>query len=199
MTNKKSIVFATSNQNKILEINKLLTSDLNIEIKTLADINVTEDIPETGKTIKENAIQKASYIYNNYGFNCFAEDTGLLVDSLNGEPGIYSARYAGEDRNDNNNIKKILKSLNNTPNRSAHFKTVIALILEGETYTFEGKIEGEITKEPQGISGFGYDPIFRPSGYNQTFAEIGLDEKNKISHRAKALKKLISFLASKIN
>ncbi len=196
MTNKKTIVFATSNQNKILEINKLLTSDLNLEIKTLADINVTEDIPETGKTITENAIQKASYIYNNYGFNCFAEDTGLLVDALNGEPGIYSARYAGEDRNDNKNIKKILKNLNNTSNRNAHFKTVIALILDGETYTFEGKIEGEITKEPQGTSGFGYDPIFKPRGYNQTFAEIGLEEKNKISHRAKALDKLISFLES---
>ncbi len=196
MTNKKSIVFATSNQNKILEINKLLTNDLNIEIKTLSDINVTEDIPETGKTIKENAIQKASYIYNKYGYNCFAEDTGLLVDALNGEPGIYSARYAGEDRNDNKNIDKILTNLNNTPNRHAHFKTVIALLLEGKTYTFEGKIEGEITTAPQGTSGFGYDPIFRPNGYNRTFAEIGLEEKNKISHRAKALDKLINFLES---
>ncbi len=196
MTNKKSLVFATSNQNKLLEINKLLTSDLNIEIKTLSDINVTEDIPETGKTIEENAIQKAAYIYNKYGYNCFAEDTGLLVDALNGEPGIYSARYAGEDRNDNKNIEKILSNLNSATNRNAHFKTVIALILEGETFIFEGKIEGEITTAPQGTSGFGYDPIFRPNGYNRTFAEIGLEEKNKISHRAKALFKLTGFLES---
>lgn len=194
MHNKSTLVFATSNKNKIQEINKLLPKNLNLIIKSNAEVEITEDIPETGRTIKENAIQKARYVYNNYSFNCFSEDTGLIVDELNGEPGIHSARYAGNERSDKNNIKKILKNIGQSANRKARFMTVIALIIDEKLFTFEGIVEGKISYKAIGDSGFGYDPIFIPDGFNQTFAEIGIDFKNKISHRAKAVKKLIDFL-----
>ena len=153
-----------------------------------------EDIPETGSTIKENAILKAQYVFDNYKLDCFSEDTGLMIDALNGEPGIYSGRYAGEEKNDKKNIEKVLGNLKNKENRIARFITVIALILEGNLYTFEGIVEGKIAKTPRGNKGFGYDPVFIPDGYNKSFAELGLDTKNKISHRAKAIKKLLEFL-----
>ncbi len=194
MADYKELVFATSNNNKIIEINRLLPKNLLISLKMLHDMGIEEELPETRSTIEGNAIQKAQYIYDNYGYNCFAEDTGLVVKSLNGEPGIYSARYAGEDRDDDKNMNKVLEKLKTKSNRRAHFKTVIALIIDGILHTFEGKIEGEISLSKRGDSGFGYDPIFRPNGYDQTFAEIGINEKNKISHRAKALNKLITFL-----
>jgi len=194
MENKTTLVFATSNKNKIKEINKLLPDNLNIVIKSNKDMGILEDIPETGLTIQENAIQKATYVYEKYGYNCFSEDTGLIVETLNGEPGIYSARYAGEERDDNKNMQKILDKLIDSKNRNAHFKTVIALIIDGNLQLFEGIVEGIITTEKSGDSGFGYDPIFQPNGYNQTFAQIGMEEKNKISHRAKALEKLLIHL-----
>lgn len=194
MDNKNTIVFATSNNNKIFEINKLLPKDLNIIIKSKDIVGINEEIPETGKTIEENAIQKAKYVYDNYGYNCFGEDTGLFVESLNGEPGIYSARYAGEDRNDFKNIQKILDKLKKHKNRKAYFKTVIALIINGDLFTFEGKIKGDIVKSPKGEKGFGYDPIFQPVGFNKTFAELGIDIKNNISHRALALNKFLKHL-----
>ena len=193
MHNKSTLVFATSNKNKIQEINKLLPDNLNINIKSNAEVDINEEIPETGKTIEENAIQKARYVYDNYNFNCFSEDTGLIVDELNGEPGIYSARYAGNERSDENNIKKVLNNLGQTTNRKARFKTVIALIIGEKLFTFEGIVEGKISMKPAGNGGFGYDPIFIPDNFDKTFAQIGLAEKNKISHRARAIKKLIDF------
>ena len=194
MENKKILVFATSNNNKIIEANKLLSSGTPYNIISKKDAGILEDIPETGKTIEENAIQKAKYISGNYKMDCFAEDTGLIIDALNGEPGIYSGRYAGEDKNDKKNIAKVLKNLAGKSDRSARFKTVIALILKGKLHLFEGVVEGKITESPRGESGFGYDPIFVPDGFDQTFAELGLETKNSISHRAKAMKKLNDFL-----
>jgi len=190
----KNLIFATSNKNKIAEINKLLPKNLSLSISTMGEMGIEEDIPETGNSLEENAIQKAMYIYDKYGYNCFAEDTGLIVNSLDGEPGIYSARYAGKERSSEKNMEKVLNKLKGIQDRSAYFKTVIALIVEGELKTFEGVINGEITLSKTGDSGFGYDPIFKPEGYDKTFAEIGLSEKNKISHRAKALKKLVNYL-----
>ncbi len=190
----KNLIFATSNKNKIAEINKLLPKNLSLSISTMGEMGIEEDIPETGNTLEENAIQKAMYIYDKYGYNCFAEDTGLVVNSLDGKPGIYSARYAGKERSSEKNMEKVLNKLKGIQDRSAYFKTVIALIIEGELKTFEGVINGEITLSKTGDSGFGYDPIFKPEGYDKTFAEIGLSEKNKISHRAKALKKLVNYL-----
>jgi len=197
MTNKYNIVFATSNKNKIIELNKLLPKYSNIIIKNLKDVNIIEDIPETSNTIEGNAIQKAKYVFEKYGYNCFSEDTGLIIDSLNGEPGIYSARYAGKNRNSNDNMDKVLLNLKNKKSRNAHFKTVIALNISGQIFTFEGKVEGQITMSKIGISGFGYDPIFQPIGYSETFAELDIEGKNKISHRGKAVKKLIAFFKSK--
>ncbi len=194
MENKKTLIFATSNDNKIIEANKLLGSHSNYTIISKKDAGIMEDIPETGSTIKENAILKAQYVFDNYKLDCFSEDTGLMIDALNGEPGIYSGRYAGEEKNDKKNIEKVLGNLKNKENRIARFITVIALILEGNLYTFEGIVEGKIAKTPRGNKGFGYDPVFIPDGYNKSFAELGLDTKNKISHRAKAIKKLLEFL-----
>ena len=190
----KNLIFATSNKNKIAEINKLLPKNLSLSISTMGEMGIEEDIPETGNTLEENAIQKAMYIYDKYGYNCFAEDTGLVVNSLDGEPGIYSARYAGKERSSEKNMGKVLNKLKGIQDRSACFKTVIALVINGELKTFEGKINGVITLTKTGDSGFGYDPIFKPAGYDKTFAEIGFSEKNKISHRAKALKKLLDYL-----
>lgn len=186
------LVFATNNKNKIKEIKHLLNNSL--EILSLEDIKCFEDIPETSDTIEGNAIQKAQYVYENYGYNCFADDTGLEIEALNGEPGIYSARYAGEEKNPEMNMNKVLDKLKNVSNRNARFKTVIALIVDGKTTCFEGIVEGEITHAKSGSEGFGYDPIFMPKGYNKTYSEMSLDIKNTMSHRAIATKKLIAFL-----
>lgn len=186
------LVFATNNKNKIKEIKHLLNNSL--EILSLEDIQCFEDIPETSDTIEGNAIQKAQYVYENYGYNCFADDTGLEIEALNGEPGIYSARYAGEEKNPEMNMNKVLDKLKNVSNRNARFKTVIALIIDGKTTCFEGIVEGEITHAKSGSEGFGYDPIFMPKGYNKTYSEMSLDIKNTMSHRAIATKKLIAFL-----
>ena len=187
----KKIVFATGNSNKIKEIKSAISS---FEIVGLKGLGITEKLPETGKTLKENALQKAKYIYDKTGLNCFSDDTGLEVDALDNNPGVYSARYAGKDCNAENNMKKVLKGLSGVRNRKAQFKTVIALILDGKKYFFEGEVKGEILKEKKGSGGFGYDPIFRPNGYKRTFAQMSLSLKNKISHRGLAVNKLVSFL-----
>lgn len=186
------LVFATNNKNKIKEIKLLL--DNSLEILSLEDIGCLEDIPETADTIEGNAIQKARYVFDKYGYNCFADDTGLEIEALNGEPGIYSARYAGEQKNAEDNMNKVLKKLDGIENRSAQFKTVIALIINGETTCFEGIAEGEMTNKKSGSEGFGYDPIFKPKGFDITFSEMDLTLKNKISHRANATFKLIGYL-----
>ncbi len=187
----KKIVFATANPNKLKEVSIAIN---NFDIVGLKDIGITEKIPETGATLKENAIQKAKYIYNKTGFNCFSDDTGLEIEGLGNRPGVYSARYAGTDCNAEENIKKVLRELGASTNRKAYFKTLIILILNGEEYCFEGKVKGEILKEKTGSGGFGYDPIFRPNGYEESFAEMSIGLKNKISHRGLAVKKLVAFL-----
>ncbi len=186
------IVFATNNPNKILEIQSMLPD--NIKIISLESIGCHEDIPETADTIEGNAIQKSNYVLEKYGYDCFADDTGLEVEVLNNEPGVFSARYAGEQRNANDNMNKLLANLENKSNRSAQFKTVICLNLNGEQHLFTGIAKGEIIKNKSGNGGFGYDPIFRPDGFQETFAEISLELKNKISHRGKATAELIRFL-----
>ena len=190
------IVFATNNANKILEIQSMLPPS--IEIISLQSIGCHEDIPETADTIEENAIMKANYVTSNYGYECFADDTGLEVDILNGEPGVYSARYAGDQRNADDNMSKLLLNLKNKNNRDAQFKTVIALNLNGEQHLFTGIARGEITEEKTGNQGFGYDPVFRPEKYQETFAQLSLETKNEISHRGKATRQLIQFL-NKVN
>lgn len=189
------IVFATCNENKAKEIKALLPK--HIEILSLNDIGCSEEIEETEATIEGNAVLKAKYIKENYNYDCFADDTGLEVKSLDGAPGVFSARYAGEEKDANANMDKLLKELASHTNREAQFKTVIALTLNNETYTFEGIATGEITKEKHGNQGFGYDPIFLPTGYKNTFAELSFEEKNKISHRGLAIQKLIKFLNSR--
>ena len=186
------LVFATNNLNKLKEVQALVPN--HIELLSLNDIGCNEDIPETQPTIEDNAIQKAEYIKNNYGYDCFADDTGLEVDALNGEPGVYSARYAGPQRNAEDNMNKLLSALQHKPNRKAQFKTVIALHLNGKLKSFTGICKGEITSEKHGEKGFGYDPIFKAEGYDQTFAEISLEEKNKIGHRGKAVSMLVDYL-----
>ncbi len=187
------LIFATSNANKVSEVNKLLPE--NIKVHSLKDIGFTDELPETQATIEGNAIQKAETLYKLIGKNCFAEDTGLIVPALNGEPGVYSARYAGPQKNDLNNMNLLLKNLQKHSDRSAYFKTVIALFIDGKHYTFEGRAEGFIIESPRGNQGFGYDPVFLPNGYNTTFAEMNMSEKGSISHRAKALSLLIEHLA----
>jgi XTP/dITP diphosphohydrolase len=186
-----NIVFATNNLNKLKEVQSMLPT--NIHILSLTDIGCNEDIPETQNTIEGNAIQKAEYIKDNYGYNCFADDTGLEVEALNNQPGVYSARYAGAQRNNEDNINLLLKNLKNKTSRNAQFKTVIALHLNNQMHTFTGICKGEITLQKQGNKGFGYDPIFKPINYNQTFAEMSLDEKNQIGHRGKAIRQLVDF------
>ena len=187
------IVFATNNQHKLDEIRGILGDGF--EIVSLNDIGCHEDIPETGKTLEENALQKAQYVYEHYHVNCFADDTGLEVDALNGAPGVYSARYAGGEGHDSEaNMKKLLAELENNDNRKARFRTVIALIIDGKVTTFDGIVNGSITEGKRGGEGFGYDPIFMPEGFNKTFAELGLNIKNNISHRAKAVQKLADYL-----
>ncbi len=185
-------VFATNNEHKLKEIIQLLNN--NFEVLTLSQIGCFDDIPETGNTLEENALQKACYVYQKYGCNCFADDTGLEIEALNNAPGIYSARYAGEEKDPQANMNKVLNELEGIENRNAQFRTVVALIVDGKEFLFEGIIRGEIIKEKKGIDGFGYDPVFKPEGYNQTFAEMDLTLKNKISHRAQAINKLTKFL-----
>lgn len=189
------LVFASNNKNKIKEIQLLVPSS--IEIISLQDIGCTEDIPETANTIEGNAILKANYITEKYGLNCFADDSGLEVESLNGEPGVYSARYAGEPKNEDNNMNKLLSNLKDKTNRKANFKTVICLNINGEQHLFTGIINGKIIEEKIGTNGFGYDPIFVANGYIKTFAELSTEEKSTISHRGIAVKKLIAFLIVK--
>lgn len=186
------LIFASSNKNKIVELQSMLPDT--ITILSLESIGCFEDIPETSDTIEGNAIQKANYITEKYGFDCFADDTGLEVDSLNGAPGVYSARYAGPQRNADDNMTQLLEALSGKENRNAQFKTVIALNLRGKQYLFTGTARGEITVAKTGNQGFGYDPIFRPIGYEETFAQLSLAIKNKISHRGKATQQLIDFL-----
>lgn len=186
------LVFATNNENKIKEIKLALGQKF--EILSLKDINCTEELPETQETLKGNALQKAKYVFEHYNVNCFSDDTGLVIDALNGEPGVYSARYAGEQNNAEANMQKVLKNLKGAENRVAYFETSIALIINGEEHIFTGKAEGEILKEKSGAEGFGYDPIFKPNGFEKTFAEMTMKEKNLISHRGKAFAKMISFL-----
>ena len=198
------IVFATNNEHKLSEIRHILGSQF--EVVSLADIGCHEDIPETGQTLEENALMKAQYIYDHYHVDCFADDTGLEVEALNGAPGVYSARYAGGEGHDSEaNMTKLLKELGENNNRKARFRTVIALIQKRdvcpcgctsikEIHQFEGIVNGEIIRERRGGEGFGYDPIFQPDGYDKTFAELGADIKNNISHRARATAKLAEFL-----
>lgn len=186
------LVSATNNTNKIKEIKQLLPSS--IQLLSLQEIKCLEDIPETSPTIEGNAIQKAEYVYKNYGYNCFADDTGLEIDALNGEPGVYSARYAGEQKNANDNINLVLEKLKGIENRNARFITVITLIIDGKITCFKGVVEGVITQTKSGSEGFGYDPIFKPNGFDITFSEMDLEQKNKISHRGKAVRKLTEYL-----
>lgn len=186
------LVFATNNLNKLNEVQSLIPD--RITLLSLEDINCFEDVPETQDTIEGNAIQKAAYIKKHYGYDCFADDTGLEVDALSGAPGVYSARYAGPQRNSEDNIQKLLENLKDATSRSAQFKTVIALELHGTQHQFTGICKGEITKNKHGEKGFGYDPIFKAEGYEQTFAELSLEEKNRIGHRGKAVNQLIAFL-----
>lgn len=187
------IVFATNNQHKILEVTKILPSTF--ELRTLKDIGCHEEIPETAATLEGNSFQKANFIYTKYGKNCIADDTGLEVTALNGAPGVRSARYAGEPSNPAKNIEKILQELKDKTVRTAQFRTIFTLILNGNIYQFEGTVKGKIINSPRGEGGFGYDPVFVPKNYTQTFAELPLEVKNKISHRGLATKKLIDFLS----
>ena len=186
------LVFASNNKNKIKEIQQLVPST--IQILSLEDIGCYDDIPETAHTIEGNAILKANYVTQKYGLNCFSDDSGLEVEVLNGEPGVYSARYAGEPKDDNNNITKLLLHLKDKTNRKANFKTVICLNINEQQHLFTGIINGKITEEKMGNNGFGYDPIFIANGYTKTFAELSIEEKSAISHRGIAVKKLIEFL-----
>ena len=186
------LVFASNNKNKIQEIQALVPNT--IQIVSLEDIGCTEDIPETADTIEGNAILKANYVTEKYGFDCFADDTGLEVDALNGAPGVYSARYAGEQKDANDNMDKLLSELKDESNRKANFKTVIALNLNGKQNLFTGIINGKIIEEKIGTNGFGYDPIFVADGFDKTFAELSMEEKSTISHRGIAVKELILFL-----
>ena len=189
----KKLVFATNNAHKLEEIRAILGDK--VEILSLNDINCHADIPETADTLQGNAALKAQYIYENYGLDCFADDTGLEVEALNGAPGIYSARYAGGEGHDSEaNMKKLLSEMQDKENRKARFRTVISLIEGGEEHFFEGIVNGSIIRERKGGAGFGYDPVFMPDGYSETFAEMGNDEKNKISHRARAVQKLCEYL-----
>jgi len=187
------IVFATHNQHKLIEVQALLPKS--IELLSLTDINCTQEIPETANTLQGNAKLKADFVTSNYTYSCFADDTGLEVASLNGEPGVYSARYAGAEANAENNMQKLLINLEGKTNRKAQFKTVIALNLKGEQHLFEGICKGEILYKKQGEQGFGYDPIFKPEGFDTSFAEMTMQEKSAISHRGKAIQELVAFLA----
>jgi XTP/dITP diphosphohydrolase len=186
------LVFASSNENKVAELRAVLPAQF--DLISLNDIGFTDDIPETSDTLEGNALLKARYIATRYNINCFADDTGLEVEALNGAPGVYSARYAGPQRSDKDNMQKLLTELAGKPNRNARFRTAIALILDGKEYLFEGVVDGQIVHEPTGTNGFGYDPLFEPENCGKTFAEQDMQEKNTRSHRARAMKKLVDFL-----
>lgn len=186
------LIFATHNQHKTQEVLEILGGKW--DVKNLHDLGCEEEIPETSDTLKGNALQKAQYVYEKYGVDCFADDTGLEVEALDGRPGVYSARYAGEHCSFADNVNKMLKEMDGKNNRKACFKTVIALILKGKTYFFEGRVDGEILTAATGEAGFGYDPIFRPDGFEKSFAEMSADDKNAISHRGRAMQKLVQFL-----
>ena len=189
----KKFVFATNNAHKLEEVREILRNQ--VEVLSLKDIQCHEEIPETADTLEGNAHIKSAFVYQRYGMNCFADDTGLEVEALNGAPGVYSARYAGGEGHDSQaNMNKLLRELENEKNRKARFRTVVSLIVDGEEHLFEGIVNGEIIREKRGTTGFGYDPIFRPDGYDQTFAELGNEIKNRISHRAQAVQKLCEFL-----
>lgn len=186
------LVFASNNKNKIREVAQMFPPT--IEILSLEDIGCYDEIPETADTIEENAILKANYVTNHYGYDCFADDSGLEVDALDGAPGVISARYAGDQRSDSDNTQKLLSELDGKTNREAQFKTVIALNIRGLQLLFTGIVRGEITTAPSGNGGFGYDPVFKATGYDQTFAEIAAEEKNRIGHRGSAVRQLIHYL-----
>lgn len=188
----RKLVFATNNAHKLEEIQALLGDEF--QLLGLKDIGCHEEIPEERPTLEGNARQKAFYVFEKYGYSCFADDTGLEVEALDGAPGVYSARYAGEEKNSEANMDKVLDKLAKINNRKARFRTVISLVIRGEEKQFEGIVEGEITREKNGKSGFGYDPVFLPSGFRKTFAEMSLGEKNKISHRGRAVEKLVRHL-----
>jgi XTP/dITP diphosphohydrolase len=190
----QQLVFATNNRHKLDEVADKIKGQL--KLLTLNDIGCSDDIEETGLTFRENASIKSNFIYHKYKLNCFGDDSGLEIDALNGEPGVFSARYAGKHGNHEANINKVLTNLKNETNRRARFRTVISLLWEGQEHFFEGTVEGTIRHEKSGSEGFGYDPIFEPAGYNITFAEMSLEEKNKISHRAKAVEQLVAFLGT---
>jgi XTP/dITP diphosphohydrolase len=186
------LVFATNNKHKLGELQAILGD--RVHLLSLKDIGCNEDIPEEQETLEGNASQKAFYVYNKFGYNCFADDTGLEIDALNGDPGVYSARYAGEEKSAEANMNKVLAGLFKIKNRNARFRTVISLVIDGTEKQFEGLVEGEILAEKRGGSGFGYDPIFQPAGFSQTFAEMNLTDKNKISHRGRAVEKLVLYI-----
>jgi XTP/dITP diphosphohydrolase len=188
----KELIFATHNAHKVQEVIALLPED--VTVKSLSDIGFADEIPETGATLEQNALSKAYYIWRKLGKNCFAEDSGLEIDALNGEPGVYSARYAGNEKNDKANLQKVLENLKGKTERKARFKTVFYLIWNGTKWQFEGQVEGTITESEKGNGGFGYDPVFLPVGHSKTFAEMSQEEKSQISHRAIALNKMIDFL-----
>ena len=190
----KTLVFATNNKHKLDEVRKI-TAPL-VRIVSLEEIGCHDDIPETANTLEGNALQKARYIKEHYGLDCFADDTGLEVEALNNAPGVYSARYAGLGHDSEANMRKLLQELTGETNRKARFRTVIALLLDGKETTFDGIINGTISEEKRGLSGFGYDPVFVPEGYTQSFAELGDEIKNQISHRALAVKKLADYLST---
>ncbi len=187
-----NLVFVTNNHHKLEEIQAILGG--HFKLLSLTDIGCYEEIPEEEPTLEGNAHQKAFYVFDRYGYPCFADDTGLEIEALNRKPGVYSARYAGKEKDANANMDKVLSKLSKINNRKARFRTVISLVINGMETQFEGIVEGEILTEKKGNSGFGYDPIFRPLGFNQTFAEMSLTDKNKISHRGRAVEKLVSYL-----
>lgn len=189
-----NLIIATNNAHKVEEIKSKLPK--HITVQSLAESNIKEDIPEEQDTLEGNALQKARYIYDKYKKDCFADDTGLEIDALEGAPGVYSARYAGENCSFNDNVQKVLKEMQSKHNRNARFRTVIALIIKGNEFLFEGEVMGQINKTQTGTKGFGYDPIFQPNGYSQSFAEMSLEQKNNISHRGIAVTKLIDFLTT---
>ena len=190
------LVFATNNKHKLEELQAIIGDK--IKLLSLKDIGCSEDIPEEQPTLEGNANQKSTYVFEKYGYPCFADDTGLEIEVLNGEPGVYSARYAGEEKSAEANMNKVLQKLAKIKNRKARFRTVISLIINGTENQFEGIVEGKIISEKKGVSGFGYDPIFQPDGFETTFAEMNIADKNKISHRARAVQKLIDFLKTSI-
>lgn len=193
--NVPMLVFATNNTHKLNELRNIVGDRYNI--MSLSDIDCHDDIPETAGTLRGNAEMKARYVKDHYGYDCFADDTGLMVDALNGEPGVYSARYAGPGHNSQANMELLLKNMEHSSDRGAHFSTVIALIEGERMHTFEGRVDGEILREPTGTEGFGYDPVFQPTGYDVSFAQMSQQEKNSISHRGRAVAKLMEYLLNK--